>query len=582
MRAAFYVPALAVAVAVAGNASADTTIVNTKHNLSTSGPGPVKALTESQICVFCHIPHHGLGQSSANRPDPTATYQPYNSPTLASQPPGAPTGASRVCLSCHDGTIAVGQTVASGTIGMINVGPGGTIPAGSGNVGTDLRKTHPVSFRPALSVELRTPPPGDPVALDKGGAVQCTSCHDPHRDLIDPVQGKFLVKPNRASALCLSCHAIPAWTANNASHQSSTKFYDSTLGAHTKYTTVSDNGCESCHRPHASATDTLLLKGIGTQVCLQCHNGRVADKNIGAELAKPYVHGPMAGDPSIHSAAEGPGSSTKPLPEARLTQQRHAECADCHSAHASFAQTASAPSVSGSLFGVWGIDRTGSKVSPARYEYEICFKCHGDSANKPSYPQPPETVTQVIPDTNLRRQFDLSAPSFHPVEGPGRGTSVPSLIKPLSEASTIYCSDCHASESGPGAGGTGPRGPHGASYRHILERNLITADKTIESPDAYALCYKCHERLKLLSDQSTFKLHKSHVVDDRTPCTACHAWHGVSLMQGNEINNAHLINFDVSIASPSRTGQLRYTSAGSGHGNCSLTCHGTDHNNSSY
>lgn len=581
MKAAVLVSMLLATAAMPVAARADMSIVNTKHNLSTSGPGPVKALTESQICIFCHIPHHALGQNVANRPDPTASYQPYGSPTLVSPPPGAPTGASRVCLSCHDGTIAVGQTIASGTISMANVGPGGALPAGSGNVGTDLRKTHPVSFRPGLSVELRTPPAGDPVTLDKSGAVQCTSCHNPHRDLIDPVQGKFLVKSNRASALCLSCHAIPAWSANNASHQSSSKFYDSSLGATTPYTTVSDNGCESCHRPHASATDTLLMKAIGTQVCLQCHNGRVGDKNIGADLAKPYVHGPMAGDPNVHSAAEGPSSSARPLPETRSTQQRHAECADCHNSHGSYAQAATAPYVSGSLFGVWGIDRTGGKVSPARYEYEICFKCHADSANKPSYPQPPETVTRAVPDTNLRRQFDLSAPSFHPVEGP-LGSSVPGLIRPLTNMSAIYCTDCHASESGPGAGGAGPRGPHGSSYRHILERNLVTADNTIESPDAYALCYKCHDRTTLLSSGSNFKLHNSHVVADHTPCTACHAWHGVSLLQGNATNNAHLIDFDTTIVSTSLTGLRQYSSNGGQHGTCTLSCHAHNHNNANY
>jgi predicted CXXCH cytochrome family protein len=580
MRAATFVGV--VLVAAAAPARADLSVVNSKHNLSTSGPGPVKALTESQICVFCHIPHHGLGGTTANRPDSNAAYQPYSSPTLASTPPGAPTGATRICLSCHDGTIALGQTVASGTIGLANTGPGGTIPGGSANVGTDLRKTHPVSFRPGLSPELRSPPPGDAVTLDKSGAVQCTSCHDPHRDSIDPLQRKFLVKPNRASTLCLSCHAMPAWTANNASHQSSSKYYDTTLGATTPYTTVSDNGCESCHRPHAAATDTLLLKGTGSQVCLQCHNGRVAGKNLAAELGKPYVHGPLAGDANVHSAAEGPGSAVKPLPETRSTQPRHAECPDCHNPHASYALPATAPNVPGSLFGVWGIDRTGSKISPARYEYEICFKCHGDSANRPSYPQPPETVRRAVPESNLRRQLDLTAASYHPVEGPGKNGSVPGLVSPLTAASIIYCSDCHASDSGPGTGGSGPRGPHASSNRHILERNLTTADNTVESPDAYALCYKCHDRTHLLGSSSSFKPHQQHVVRNHAPCTACHDWHGVSLLQGNETNNAHLINFDVAIVAPSQTGLRQYTSLGAQHGTCSLSCHGKNHDNASY
>ena len=33
-------------------------IVNTKHNLSVSGPGPIKSLSTTEVCAFCHTPHH--------------------------------------------------------------------------------------------------------------------------------------------------------------------------------------------------------------------------------------------------------------------------------------------------------------------------------------------------------------------------------------------------------------------------------------------------------------------------------------------------------------------------------------------
>ena len=70
-------------------------------------------------------------------------------------------------------------------------------------------------------------------------------------------------------------------------------------------------------------------------------------------------------------------------------------------------------------------------------------------------------------------------------------------------------------------------GAHGSTYRPLLERNYTTADFTSESPTAYALCYKCHDRDVLLSDDSAFRLHAKHVVAGRTPCSACHAAHGV-------------------------------------------------------
>ena len=32
-------------------------IIQTMHNLSVSGPGGIKAVSEQEICVFCHTPH---------------------------------------------------------------------------------------------------------------------------------------------------------------------------------------------------------------------------------------------------------------------------------------------------------------------------------------------------------------------------------------------------------------------------------------------------------------------------------------------------------------------------------------------
>lgn len=597
MRAAL---ALVLLLLTPGLARAQQTVMTTRHNLSVSGPGPIKAQSERQVCVFCHVPHGGAALGE-NRPLSGASYTPYNSSTLASPPPGAPTGASRVCLSCHDGTIAVGQTLASGTISTVNTSATGTLPtAAPSNLGTDLSRSHPVSLTPAITPELRAPPVGDAVKLDGAGRVQCTSCHDPHRDDLDPVQGKFLVKSNRASAMCLTCHVSSAWQANPSAHQSSTAFYDTSLGATTPYTTVADNGCESCHRSHSAADGSRNLKDTPSQVCMQCHNGRVAAQDLASDLAKTFSHRRPATLPPVHDAAEAPSSATHPLPESSASAPRHAECVDCHEPHASYARSALAPRASGALAGVWGIDRNGQRVSPVQNEYEVCFKCHADSANQPqaSGPTPPETVQRLVTDVNLRRVFDLGAASFHPVEGPGRNLIVPGLIAPLTTASVIYCSDCHASDQSPAAGGTGPKGPHGSVYPHILALAFSTQDLAPESPSAYALCYRCHDRATLLSSSSNFTraasgstaaipLHQTHVVQDGASCAACHDPHGVSSIQGNSTNNAHLVNFDISVVQPNaadapQPGVRQYSSAAPQHGNCTLTCHGHVHDSSGY
>ncbi len=92
-------------------------IKNTKHNLSVSGPGPVLAISEQQVCKFCHTPHNASPSVALWNHVLTEeqNYINYWSPTLKSYPSqeAAPPvdGFSRLCLSCHDGTVALGSLI---------------------------------------------------------------------------------------------------------------------------------------------------------------------------------------------------------------------------------------------------------------------------------------------------------------------------------------------------------------------------------------------------------------------------------------------------------------------------------------
>ena len=151
----------------------------------------------------------------------------------------------------------------------------------------------------------------------------------------------------------------------------------------------------------------------------------------------------------------------------------------------------------------------------------------------------------------------------------------------------MKCGDCHNNEAGPGAGGIGPKGPHGSDNLTLLERQYLTSDGTSESPAAYALCYKCHDRNRFISAASGASPfggasgHVLHVVTNKAPCSVCHDPHGVSSTQGNPTNNSKLINFDSVTVTPTG-GQLRFVSTGLNHGQCFLSCHGHTHNGSSY
>jgi len=578
--AALLAPALALAQARG--------VVGSKHDLSASGPGPIRATQEKQVCIFCHVPHGG-GRLGQNRPETGAAYQPYRSTSMASRVPPSPTGATRICLSCHDGTIALGET-RTRHIQMNAAAPGGRMPPGPSNVGTDLRLMHPVSFSPRMTAKVHSPPRGDAVKLDKDGAVQCTSCHDPHREYADATQGKFLVKSNRNSAICTACHDASSYAGAQSSHARSTATPRTQIYAERSLeplTTVANASCGACHQSHGADPRGRLLKsnasGRDDQTCLDCHDGQVARLDVAAQLSKPWAHAMPAGAPSDHDPAEGP-QSVRRLPESSPSARRHVTCADCHNAHASSSTPAQAPLAGGSLAGVWGIDRNGQRVDQVQYQYEVCFKCHGDSANQPQArgPTPPDTLRRAVTDTNLRQAFAASAVSFHPVVGPGRNPDVPSLTKPLTISSVVYCTDCHASDEASSSSPNVPRGPHGSSFPHLLERGYSTRDHTTESQGAYALCYKCHDRDVLLSDRSAFNLHRRHVVDQSSPCSSCHNSHGVSAAAGNPANNAHLIDFDVSIVKPGKLGPASYTNRGFRSGSCTLVCHDFQHDDLPY
>jgi hypothetical protein len=140
----------------------------------------------------------------------------------------------------------------------------------------------------------------------------------------------------------------------------------------------------------------------------------------------------------------------------------------------------------------------------------------------------------------------------------------------------MKCGDCHNNDQGPGNNGAGPNGPHGSSYPPILERNLLLTDNSDESAQNYALCYKCHSRTVVTSEQlNSWRYHRKHVVDARAACTTCHDPHGVQ-------NVSHLINFNRNYVTASSNGRLEFNDTGMNRGNCSLTCHGKDHNALSY
>lgn len=185
---------------LSGVASAQ--ITGTAHDFSGAGYTGLNG----EICIVCHTPHNADATVSGaplwnHEITATAAFTLYSSPTMTATVT-QPAGASKLCLSCHDGTVGVDNFG-----GQTPVTP--DLITGGALVGTDLSDDHPISFPYTLDGGLHDPTTtnsglGGTIDVDMlfAGSVECASCHDVHNNTFAP----FLRKVNTASALCLTCH----------------------------------------------------------------------------------------------------------------------------------------------------------------------------------------------------------------------------------------------------------------------------------------------------------------------------------------------------------------------------------------
>lgn len=614
-----FTPIRALAVDIGPN------IRNTPHNLSVSGPGEIRAESETRMCVFCHTPHNAAPKTPLWNKQITegTNYILYSSDTMVAQM-RQPTGPTRLCLSCHDGTIALGNVMSvPGGIAMTRelfnpshakftdydaVNPEALKMQRHSYIGTDISNDHPVSFsyreslpNPELiAFESFTFPIIDdrddgrdmhisPGALRfyNGDVIHCSTCHDPH----DNRHGKFLVMDNVGSSLCVRCHQPEGWSMS--AHSTSEETWSGrgkNPWPRTSWLTVRENGCGNCHAVHgAQGKKQLLRKSNHSDNCTYaCHNGRVGTGDVTVDMYKMSRH-PVNGDPTsldAHAASELPTSI-----------RNHVECVDCHNPHAAFGSSRPpAPFVSGPTALVSGVSQDRSGKDAADYEYEICFKCHGDLTTSSPF------ISRWVDESNTRLEFNPLNPSYHPVVATGRNFSMPSLPSSydptLSASSRIFCTDCHDSNDSPVIGGVGIRGPHGSDYKPILRQRYETADGTIETQSAYELCYYCHDRQKILADMSFRRNsrgrggHSYHLTGHGTgfgaPCSVCHDPHGV-YEEVHSGDHTHLINFDRVLVRPVPGKDFPYfndkaTGGRTGAGSCVLVCHQFTHTdtNSTY
>lgn len=560
-----------------GSARAKMSVVGSPHNLSAGATfNSIYFQNEERVCIFCHAPHNARPNTSGiptplwNRESSSDSgYNPYASTTMKAVVPNVPTGASRLCLSCHDGSIAlnsynnpyVGKKDSMGEV----IAPAERQYLGAerhSNLTKDLSDDHPISFSYDDSLvglkngELASPETiSSQTRLDQAGFVQCTTCHDAHNNEF----GKFLVMDNKAvgSPLCTTCHTYNPIDAKGS--WAASAHYPVT-GPDTA------NGCLNCHQPHTAPQPQRLLRYVKEEdTCLSnCHKSD--PKDISVPFALQYRH-PVEFASNVHDEAELLPASTY-----------HVECVDCHNPHRAAPPSITPPGppgVDGPLFGV----KVNNQGDIATTEYSICFKCHAD-VNAHKFCGVTNTpANRMISETDQARRFDNGNPSIHPVTV--ARTTTKGALSLTSSMSRIFCGDCHGSDvSAKSGNGTGANGPHGSSHEHILIAEYDMPPVTMyphlgnDNTD-YALCYRCHQRSFIMSSSSGFvnggtPMHSLHVQDKGVPCYVCHDPHGVAVLSGATAqNNAHLINLNKDYAGSGAV----YSTLSPGNGSCTVSCH---------
>ena len=209
---------LVVATALIGLPSAALAVITgSAHDFKANSWSSQEPSYSGEICAACHTPHNA-STTVADAPlwdhevSVSTGFQMYTSTTLDATLVTAPGGISLLCLSCHDGTVALDSFGGvTGTTSMATTA--------DAYFSKDLRNDHPISITYNAALNTADDGVNDPTTtlsglglnIDDdmlfGGAsdlLECASCHDVHND--DATTVSLLRITNEDSALCLTCH----------------------------------------------------------------------------------------------------------------------------------------------------------------------------------------------------------------------------------------------------------------------------------------------------------------------------------------------------------------------------------------
>ncbi|MHC5022505.1 MAG: cytochrome c3 family protein [Planctomycetota bacterium] len=314
---------------------------------------------------------------------------------------------------------------------------------------------------------------------------RCLDCHDPHGS-----SRPTMLRDDDGGEPCLRCHE--AVVANRPVH----------------HQPVATGQCTGCHRAHESDLPHLLIRE-GRALCLSCH----ADVLHPLDATSPEVASSEPIAPPAAAPSEGP--------RMRMHGPVAVDCAMCHDPHAS--RHTGLLVRSGAELCIFCHAEVGKQVATSTVAHgpmtadQACTNCHNPHVGR---------AGDLLTDEPVRLCLNCHAEEQPRADGT-MVAAVPELADatlnrhgPLREGS---CRDCHS--------------PHGAEHAKLLTGPFPTSFYERFDPEAYGLCFRCHDQELALAARTTTatgfrdgdrNLHVVHVQADGgsgRSCRVCHSHH---------------------------------------------------------
>lgn len=567
-------------------------VSNTRHNFSatatpdlpTGNDRNVAATTQTEVCVFCHTPHYAGVDGTTDTLLPLwnhettaeGAYTLYSSGTLDGTP-GQPGTASKMCLSCHDGTVAVGSVLNPGTrpnaviiaggqpgTSVTSITPQTIAMTGSGleltgemvagtdgytpNLGTDLSNDHPIGFTYNTALATTDGDLADPAVTDEigtrvgrrtagagatstrfsapleSGNMECTTCHDPH------LRGTGADEDRNIKFLRMNR-------------------FQQAQGVDGTFSLASDIGCMACHKKdgwadsshaHASVTDlynaTAAAKRdfpadlqVWEAGCMNCHDSHtITNAN---HLLRDGSDGttPMQEETCFQCHGTGAKSALQTaLPDLETLMTTGASAHDVTATELHTIQPAATL-----IDGVTAVDEDGDHVETQALvdnasRHVECGDCHHPHRSRPTkvFDSTHADVTAVVAQP---------APNWAGVDFTGQGTHV-------HEANTLHTNI--ASGALRGTWGVDFTQAASVAWGGDVASWTVLQDDPGETPaptdivtKEYQVCMKCHSSFANLATATSQSMEFQAPDNDMGEATATNtpnhrSWHPVTRETG--------------------------------------------------